>query len=839
MKTRTTVLALMALLATACGEDPTQPLSTTDALDLEQVRLNSETTQVFTSGSHVDTWDPIFPSSTIGDWTTSVCKSTLDPTKGLNGPWTGKKKAFTPATGTFASWVSWTAPWINAWNSREAADAPGNGGIHQSWSRYQTEITGNGDFTLQLLADNCSWVYLDGQLKGFQGNTLVGSSSASAKAANDVTTTYPLTLNGTHTLDFIIFDGGGQAGGQYRIETNTTTTFPDTDGDGLTDIEETGIYNTDPNNPDTDGDGISDGDEVADGTDPNVPEIGDSDGDGMPDDVDVEPYLSNNYYYVDWTSSNAAGGTASGVITLPTGTVGVEFRVLNPDGSAGSFYFGQTNGGTNYWSKNNFAPYVSPYVLNPPPNSDIMALQGGNTSSYVITFSAPVQDPIMDILSLGQGGDAAIYDFDRSFQIVSQGVGHWGGGPNQLQALAGEQLRGTEGHGTIRFIGSFPTFSWSVPDGETWHGFTLAIRGAADPNADYDGDGVPDASDNCPIVANADQADSDHDGVGNACDTVDDGNLDSDGDGLTNSEEFELGTNPTNPDTDGDGYNDGNDAAPLNPFVWSFDADDDGVFDDVDNCVNTPNADQADFDGDGLGNACDPDDDNDGINDDDDPDDDNDGYTDADEIANGTDPVNDASTPPDNDGDFISDLLDGDDDNDGYTDADEALNGTNPFDANDTPPDNDGDFISDLLDTDDDNDGVLDTADNCSLTANADQADYDGDGQGDVCDDDDDNDGVPDTEDAVPFSITGGNLIIAGCDTSVDNKVTGNGATFMDLVAALAAEYEGNHGGFVSAITQMADTWKKDGLISGQQKGAITSCVARSDVGKGDKGKKK
>jgi hypothetical protein len=35
---------------------------------------------------------------------------------------------------------------------------------------------------------------------------------------------------------------------------------------------------------------------------------------------------------------------------------------------------------------------------------------------------------------------------------------------------------------------------------------------------DADGDGVPDNIDNCPTVANADQADADQDGVGDACD---------------------------------------------------------------------------------------------------------------------------------------------------------------------------------------------------------------------------------------------------------------------------------------------------------------------------------
>lgn len=43
------------------------------------------------------------------------------------------------------------------------------------------------------------------------------------------------------------------------------------------------------------------------------------------------------------------------------------------------------------------------------------------------------------------------------------------------------------------------------------------------------------------------------------------------------------------------------------------DADDDGVLDSSDNCVNVPNPDQHDQDGDTLGDACDPDRDGDGI----------------------------------------------------------------------------------------------------------------------------------------------------------------------------------------------------------------------------------
>jgi hypothetical protein len=73
---------------------------------------------------------------------------------------------------------------------------------------------------------------------------------------------------------------------------------------------------------------------------------------------------------------------------------------------------------------------------------------------------------------------------------------------------------------------------------------------------DGDRDGVADAQDNCPDAANADQADLDGDGQGDACDN------DIDGDGLSNSTENEIGTDPRKADTDGDGVNDKADACP-------------------------------------------------------------------------------------------------------------------------------------------------------------------------------------------------------------------------------------------------------------------------------------
>ena len=188
------------------------------------------------------------------------------------------------------------------------------------------------------------------------------------------------------------------------------------------------------------------------------------------------------YSYVDWTDAaptvdtmTATKGTAKGTITVGGQTVTVTFAAINADGSAGTMYSAQWKGdGAMFWMP--ATPYMSPQVENPPPGTDILQLSGGMNQTYRVTLSEPIKDPVMAILSLGQPGVPTTYDFDSPFTIVSQGAGYFGGGNMALKQLPGDVLEGSEGHGTIQFIGVFSTFSWTVPTPETWHGFTFAIR---------------------------------------------------------------------------------------------------------------------------------------------------------------------------------------------------------------------------------------------------------------------------------------------------------------------------------------------------------------------------
>ena len=283
---------------------------------------------------------------------------------------------------------------------------------------------------------------------------------------------------------------------------------------------------------------------------------------------------------------------------------------------------------------------------------------------------------------------------------------------------------------------------------------------------DLDGDGVPNANDDCPNVAGTSSEDlngcpdDDGDGFSNAGDAFpNDANewMDSDGDGVGNNADAFPNDASETLDSDGDGLGDNADAFPSNGFE-QYDSDGDGVGDNADAFPNDA-SETHDTDGDGVGDNADafPNNAFEQI------DSDGDGVGDNSDVF-----PNDATETIDTDGDGVGDNADAfpndetettDADGDGVGDNADAF----PNNANETG-DQDGDGVGDNADqcpdseagelvesngcvdsTDSDGDGVVDSEDQCP-NENASQLDEDGDG----CLDDEDGDGVLDTDDACP-----------------------------------------------------------------------------------------
>lgn len=181
--------------------------------------------------------------------------------------------------------------------------------------------------------------------------------------------------------------------------------------------------------------------------------------------------LALTYYWTDWVTWNPGGGTASGVITPSSGPqVTVQFDALQASGAHGS-YMGVT--GNHLWDP--ASTYISTEVSNAPTYEGIQ-LERTQNMTYRVTLSEAIKDPIMAITTLGSSVDSARYVFDSPFTILSQGpTCCWGGDSDNL-IKEGNDLVGWEGAGVIQFIGTYSTFSWTVPDTENWHGFTFGIR---------------------------------------------------------------------------------------------------------------------------------------------------------------------------------------------------------------------------------------------------------------------------------------------------------------------------------------------------------------------------
>lgn len=129
-----------------------------------------------------------------------------------------------------------------------------------------------------------------------------------------------------------------------------------------------------------------------------------------------------------------------------------------------------------------------------------------------------------------------------------------------------------------------------------------------DPLADGDSDGVPNGLDNCPRVANRNQADEDADGVGDACDNcgrvANADQLDADDNGTGDACQGDSSSYDPQGDDDNDTIPNAQDNCPAVANPDQRDRDNDGFGDACDNCPDANNPDQTDTAMDGTGDAC-------------------------------------------------------------------------------------------------------------------------------------------------------------------------------------------------------------------------------------------
>ncbi len=245
--------------------------------------------------------------------------------------------------------------------------------------------------------------------------------------------------------------------------------------------------------------------------------------------------------------------------------------------------------------------------------------------------------------------------------------------------------------------------------------------------------------------------------------------------------------------------------------TWNIipDTDLDGIKDSADNCPSVPNADQADYDKDGVGDKC-----NDALDED------------GDEIADARDlcpkiHLNDdplAATTDATYGTFLNhadvevpigagDSCQTNSDGDSHLDYEDNC----PTVDNEDQEDLDGNGVGDACEFNSDGDSHIDLFDNCPLVDNEDQLDTDNDGIGEACEPDSDNDGVKDAvlgeRDNCPY--------VANPDQEDDNR---NGVgdlcemTFVDPAGLSAANDCLSWGEACSSIQKAIDVAVAEGL---------------------------
>jgi hypothetical protein len=185
-------------------------------------------------------------------------------------------------------------------------------------------------------------------------------------------------------------------------------------------------------------------------------------------------------YWTNWTSDTVGQttGTAQGSIVTPSGTIGVSYS-----GQVTTQTVVNGTATTGYPSWLPASTYADGTIVADAPNYRDLITQEGSIGTGVntITFSTPVLNPVMAIWSLGDGADDANYTFTSSepFTIVAGGPSNEYGGQSIVPNGSLDSITGTEGNGTIQFVGDYSQITFTNTNFENYYGFTIGVDDGA------------------------------------------------------------------------------------------------------------------------------------------------------------------------------------------------------------------------------------------------------------------------------------------------------------------------------------------------------------------------
>ncbi|HFU3985772.1 TPA: putative Ig domain-containing protein, partial [Streptococcus suis] len=423
-------------------------------------------------------------------------------------------------------------------------------------------------------------------------------------------------IRDTHPKDPDTDDDGLTDG--EEIELKTDPKDPDSDDDGLTDGDEKELQ-TDPNDSDSDDDGLKDGDEVLIDTNPNLSDTdgdGRNDGDEVTDDTD--PKNPNSI-----ASSIDPIADVTGIVGQPLTAIPVTAHQIPTGGSLtvtglpdGVTYSPSTGTISGTPSRPGSYPVTVAVV---GKNGQPVLGSDGNPVTETFTITVKSEDKHANGAGLTNGSSPA---YDLSADDDGDGLSNG----EELEIGTNPTNSDTDGDGrndgdevtddtdpknpnsiassidpiadVTGIVGqpltAIPVTAHQIPtggsltvtglpDGVTYSPTTGTISGTPSRPGIYPvtvavigengqpvlgSDGNP-VTETFTITVKAEDKHANGSGLTNGSSPAYDLSADDDGDGLSNGEELEIGTNPNLSDTDGDGRTDGDevtdDTDPKNP----------------------------------------------------------------------------------------------------------------------------------------------------------------------------------------------------------------------------------------------------------------------------------